>query len=408
MAEQVNRAAFTEHFIRHAHSPSVIDTTYAVRNMDIAPLSENFDTRGVTTIATLMTHGHVLEMGVKYDLVQIRAHVALDLMQIAVNEDSVLNMEESRAHLVSTTRALCLDIVENEGACRFVNLELADVDAEIAAAWVEPTDANRNAQMQQNIHWASADDNEMTANQAMTIMLWLVDYVTPLVPSPLMVLALTVAALTKKGTVTDEWISRYLDGINADTGKRVAGTRFRETSSRIWTQMSNRITPAIAAQVCGLWTQMLPVTSVRLRTAVQHASKQGMTTMLAIGRAMRLFPRFEWARLLANFPAEGIAWNAAVGVVNGDVYFGYSANLGAVRSRLFPNLAWTAKELLIRFNGETGLANYAGWIRQPKKRDMINELLAHYAVLDAAGDDIPNPVLPEWYNDRVNDALFNE
>lgn len=77
--------------------------------------------------------------------------------------------------------------------------------------------------MNQNIRFAAAHGT--TAAQAMVIMNWLLDYVTNYVPSPLTILAVTVAAVTKKGTVTDEWIIRYVEGINTDVGSRIQVSR---------------------------------------------------------------------------------------------------------------------------------------------------------------------------------------
>lgn len=163
--------------------------------------------------------------------------------------------------------------------------------------------------------------------------------------------------------------------------------------------MAARVNPGVAQAVCELWTGMLPITPVRLRSAVLQASKQSMTSMLVIGRAMRLFPQFNWASLLTHFDAEATAFRAAVVAVAGNVYYGYSADIGPVKSRNFANIAWASKELLIRFNGEAGLANYAGWTRAPKKRNLINELLAAFAILEAEGDAHVQVILPEWFNE---------
>lgn len=64
-----------------------------------------------------------------------------------------------------------------------------------------------------NIRFAAA--HALTPVHAMDILIWLMERITNNVPSPLTILAITGAAFTKKGTVTDEWIARYLDGINA-------------------------------------------------------------------------------------------------------------------------------------------------------------------------------------------------
>lgn len=193
----------------------------------------------------------------------------------------------------------------------------------------------------------------------------------------------------------DKWITRYVEGINADTGSRIQVSRFRDISVKVWSQMASRVTPEVAEAVCAQWTLMLPVASVRLRSAVMQASKQSMTSMLVIGRAMRLYPLFNWNQLLAHLPAESTAFRAADLDVNGNVYFGYNADIGVVKSRNFANIAWVTNELLIRFNGEAGLANYAGWTRAPKKRNMINDLITVFANVEAAGNAIDDAILPE-------------
>lgn len=122
----INASAFTQGFITRAHNPSPIDTTFCVRNMGIAPLNDIFGERGVSSITTLISYGHTLAMGVRYDLVQIQAHVALDLMQINVRDQDVLTQAQSQAHLVDTTRALCADLVVNGGNNKMINFELPE------------------------------------------------------------------------------------------------------------------------------------------------------------------------------------------------------------------------------------------------------------------------------------------
>lgn len=95
MANLITAAAFTQGLIDRAHNPSPIDVAFCARNIGIAPLEGNYGGRGVTAITTLITYGHTLHLRIRYNLVQIQAHVALDLKQINVGDVDVMNQENS-------------------------------------------------------------------------------------------------------------------------------------------------------------------------------------------------------------------------------------------------------------------------------------------------------------------------
>lgn len=52
-------------------------------------------------------------------------------------------------------------------------------------------------------------------------------------------------------------------------------------------------------------------------------------------------------------------FTTAVGLVNGNQYYGFNKSLGAARSTQYSSLAYIAKELLITLNGEVSLKKYA-------------------------------------------------
>lgn len=100
---------------------------------------------------------------------------------------------------------------------------------------------------------------------------------------------------------------------------------------------------------------------MRLRLTIVQAAGSGLTCLILILKAMRIYANFPWWVVAALYGNEMANVETATTAVGDNPYYGFKKDLGAVKSRLYKNIAWVAKELLVRINGETTLNNYK-WI----------------------------------------------
>lgn len=103
-----------------------------------------------------------------------------------------------------------------------------------------------------------------------------------------------------------------------------------------------------------------------------------------------------------NLPIMGLA----VVEVGNNRYFGFSQNIGSVRSTNFSNLAWVGKELMIQASGDVALRSYLGQIRIPKYKDTLDALIAtHIANMNNIENMELLPV-PAWFAGVQNNAFM--
>jgi len=80
----------------------------------------------------------------------------------------------------------------------------------------------------------------------------------------------------------------------------------------------------------------------------------GITTYMAIVRAMQQFTDFPWVNFGRAFLKEDFKnFLDAHKVIRGDVYYRYNGNMESVKTAGYGDLAWVAEELLVRAGGET-------------------------------------------------------
>lgn len=142
-----------------------------------------------------------------------------------------------------------------------------------------------------------ANNVNVTFVNCYNALLSLIQYCNATVPSALAVLSYMVAAVSKRGNVSDRFVVKFVDGVRADTGAVISGNQFTEIIKNIWRQLGSQITPEIAAALFNLWPRVLPNESIRMRTTLNQAANQGMTAFLIIGRAVRAFGSFDWHRI---------------------------------------------------------------------------------------------------------------
>ncbi|KAF5287692.1 hypothetical protein FQA39_LY15792 [Lamprigera yunnana] len=126
------------------------------------------------------------------------------------------------------------------------------------------------------------------------------------------------------------------------------------------------------------WESLLPVQALRLRLTVQQSAGTGLTALHVCGRAMNTFRDFKWDRVMEFYSDEWSNLQEAIRAVGDDVWYGFNHDLGVVRSTKYRNIAYVAKELLVKINGEDSLTRYGGWTRRARFQAGVDLLIAEY------------------------------
>lgn len=192
----------------------------------------------------------------------------------------------------------------------------------------------------------------------------------------LLVILNSHVAFLKQGNVTPAFMKKITDGVMTDLGVGLAldANAMKVFHRRYCSNITENNAPTLIAH----WDRMVPEVAMRLRLTIEQAAGSGLTAFISIGRAIRAFPDFGWDRINKVLRDDVVAFGLAVTAVNGNPYYGYRRDLGPAKSTNFKNLAWVAKELLIKARGETGLAKYKGWVRSPKSQGTLVDMITDY------------------------------
>lgn len=109
-----------------------------------------------------------------------------------------------------------------------------------------------------------------------------------------------------------------------------------------------------------------------------QACNSGITALIVIGRAIKIFDDFDWGRIVQIFQQEWASVEVAMNDVGNNKWYGFKHNLGRVASTRYKNVAYVAKELLIKVNGEASLRSYDGWTRRAKYQAVLDTMIADY------------------------------
>nr|QMP82322.1 nucleocapsid protein [Coleopteran chu-related virus OKIAV151] len=227
----------------------------------------------------------------------------------------------------------------------------------------------------------------------------------------LALIANITVSICKRGTISDQFVQKIEQGIQNDLGKQVIlnADAIRQYYSHFGKFINSQNIRAIA----GRWNALIPQQALRLSLTVQQIAGGGLTAFVTIGRAMRLYNDFPWAEIAAIMPADFTNYTNAVRAVNGNLYYGFNADLGPARSTLYKNLAYVGKELLVKVGGEAALNRYAGWTRRVPDQARVDVLIAEYEqqhgmINDEAIERGEAAVLPlmALIQDPENTAIF--
>lgn len=189
-------------------------------------------------------------------------------------------------------------------------------------------------------------------------------------------------SILKRGTMTKTFTDKISEGMANDLG--IQNLQLVPEACRLfYGTFGSMVDDTNIGAITEHWTRMLPLNALRLSLTVMQACNSGITALIVIGRAVKIFNDFDWARIVQIFQQEGTSVEVAMNDVGNNKCYGFRHNLGRVASTKYKNVAYVAKELLIKVNGEASLRSYGGWTRRAKYQAVLDTMIADYETAKA-------------------------
>lgn len=339
------------------------------RNLAVEPYYGNFDDDDILALTCLIIHARCQENRRACNPARRMAQAITELaMPFMADHPRCLNQHNSRL-VVIAAGDWCLAQIRAGQAILTCTLTEADIPhgLQLVDNILQPlqeANALANVLPVANAHFA--------IEGAINFLRYLVATMPNITPRN-QIYCYGMISLAKQGSVTDAFIEKAAIAIQADLAINLRIEA--PIVNMVWSNLKTVVTGNNVQALVTHYLEIVPVHATALRIIVNQAASSGLTTFITIGRAIRMYPEFQWGIASLILPGEMASFNNAVAAVNNNRYYGYNPELQAVRSTLFKNLGWVAKEMLVRGNGEVALNRYAGWIRAPKNRIALEELI---------------------------------
>lgn len=192
--------------------------------------------------------------------------------------------------------------------------------------------------------------------------------------------AALLVAYAKRGNIRDRWLIKFKNDLGPVMGNMVEQLE-KEFLVTLWNRFSGSITDDNAEKIFTKWISILPPSAIRLVVTLRQASGSGLTSLDTVAKSMKQYPDFPWAKIGKLYRDQYDKVFDAFHAVGTNRYFGFRSNLGPATSTNFKDIAWIAKELLIRIGGDGHLASFGGWIPTPSHHAVVEKLIADYVIL---------------------------
>lgn len=186
----------------------------------------------------------------------------------------------------------------------------------------------------------------------------------------------SILAYAKRGTVNGRLIQKVQKSISQELQLEI---NFEVGVMKTFhTVYGHYVTELNAKMLFTYWSTILPKHALRLTLLVQQTIGSGLTAYYTVMKAVVTYQDFEWDKISKLYAAEWADFSTASKAIGANVYYGFKADLQAVRSTKYKNISWVCKELLIRLNGEAALKAYDGWLEKPMYPDVISGIIDSY------------------------------
>lgn len=194
-----------------------------------------------------------------------------------------------------------------------------------------------------------------------------------------------LATIAKMGNVTDGFLDKIANRVQLEINVPLAPLWWDvEVIQSVWVLIGGYVNENNMGEMCTHWIGdahnpgVIPNHALYMRILVDQIKGEGLTALSTIKKALTTCPTFDWDIVAAMFPAEFDAIDAAFVAIGDNLYYGYKKNNHATKSTLYKNVAWVAKELLIRKGGNASLIRYKGWTRNPERSNQLNMMIDNY------------------------------
>lgn len=168
-------------------------------------------------------------------------------------------------------------------------------------------------------------------------------------------------ALAKRGTGSEDVLVKVSTGIQEELG---VGIRFDSKALVfIYKHFLTGVDETNAADIFGTYYSNLPAIALRLRLLLEQSVYSGLTCFALIGRALHQYPTFYWREIDQLLLGQFENFATARVRVAGNPYYGFSSELGSVKSTKYKGLTYVAIQLLEKLSGERSLRRYEGIYR---------------------------------------------
>ncbi|UHM27705.1 MAG: hypothetical protein FOCCV1_gp3 [Fushun oxya chinensis chuvirus 1] len=216
----------------------------------------------------------------------------------------------------------------------------------------------------------------------------------------------TIAAIVLRGNMTDDKANKLSDAL---TENGVLNSSLDSTTIRkIYACYGQYVDDTNAGPLLCAWKRDIPLSMIAVKVLINQAAFSGLTQLITIGRAIRQFPKFPWAKIGEAFGGELVAFLKALEEVKGNPFYGFKKNLGCVAASHYRKLAYVAKELLVRSGGNDTLKKYPGWIGSVPYKDQVLELIDKHVAENVVAGGMVEIERPENFEDllSLNALLF--
>lgn len=217
--------------------------------------------------------------------------------------------------------------------------------------------------------------------------------------------ASAMVSLARRGVINRVHAKKISDGLEEEVG--VVVDLNPNVIHRIWPWMQAHVDGDNIQVLIQRLTVLFPVNSLVMRNLMIQTAGTGLTAYITIGRAFRIHPRFPWNIASSLLPGQFDNFAVALGLIGDNPYYGYNSDLRAAKSTNYKDLAWVAKELLIRIDGQNTLTNYQGWTANPRNRGQLDELINNYANRPADPANVV-PIDPAILRNIAGNNLFTQ
>lgn len=346
-------------------------TELMMRNLNVAPFTENWEYKHTCTMVYLANYGRARVKGYPYDVVQNMVVTMAELLGPFLPDALFLPQREACDLLIRSVQELLRDETRRRIAPVF--------DRDAWTALVANNASYVKAESYTDTFGVATNDDYAPNNiEAAIRMLYHLSNIAAGVwkIEPLDLIVGITVSVAKRGTVSAEFINKIIQGISQDLGLNV--NIDLDAIQTFYKFFANGINDETIAQVKTRWEGLIPDQALRLTLTVNQLAGSGLTTYATIGAALNKYDTFNWGVISRLFPTEWTNFEAALNAVGNNVYYGFRKDLGVVKSTNFKSLGYVAKELLVRADGRVTLNRYMGWARSIKFKQAVDEMIVNY------------------------------